>query len=230
MSTRSRFESERLILRPFGPADAPALQALLNHPELAGRRGLPWGFNEEAPLSQGQVEQILGKWGEGEEGMHLAVVQRESQELIGHAEVDWGWDPHASSLWLLIAPTHQRQGFGSDALRLLLDYIFEYTPAHNVTLWAADWNQAGLAFARKHGFQECGRFRRDSFHRGVYVDGVVFDMLRPEWQARKAAQTTSVTQNDSRHPSTAGFDDPQAMLGPLAQPSAQDASLTDKEG
>ena len=185
MPTRTAFESERLILRPFDAGDAPALLALLNHPELAGRRGLPWGFNEELPLWASQVEKIIGKWVEDEESLHLAVVLREGQALIGHCELETGWDPHAPSVWLLIAPAHQRQGYGSEVLRLLLDYFFEYTPAHNVSLWAADWNQPALNFAHKHGFQECGRFRRDSFRDGADVDGVVFDMLRPEWKARK---------------------------------------------
>ena len=185
MSAPPIFENERLILRPFEPGDAPALLSLLNQPDLAGRRGLPWGFNEELPLSQGQVERVLGKWSEAEESLHLAVVQRTSQELIGHAELDRGWDPHAPSLWLLIAPAHQRQGYGSEVLCLLLNYFFDYTPAHNVSLWAADWNQPALAFARRHGFQECGHWRRDGLRGGVYVDGVIFDILRPEWKARK---------------------------------------------
>jgi RimJ/RimL family protein N-acetyltransferase len=173
------------MLRPFEPGDAPALLSLLNQPDLVGRRGLPWGFNEELPLSQGQVEKILGKWIEDEESLHLAVVQRASQELIGHVELDRGWDPHAPSIWLLIAPLHQRRGYGSEALHLLLDYLFEYTPAYNVSMWAADWNQPALAFARKHGFQECGLWRRDGWRNGAYVDGIVFDILRPEWKARK---------------------------------------------
>jgi RimJ/RimL family protein N-acetyltransferase len=224
------FESERLILRPFEPGDAPALRALLNHPELAGRRGLPHGFNEELPLSASQAEKVIGKWSGDEESLHLAIVLRASQELIGHAELDRGWDPHAPSLWLLITPAHQRQGNGSEILRLLLNYYFEDTPAHNVSLWAADWNQPALDFARKHGFQECGRWRRDDWRNGAYVNGVIFDLLRPEWKAWKVAQTTSATKNVSRRPSTAGFDDPHARRGALAQPSAQDASHTKKEG
>jgi RimJ/RimL family protein N-acetyltransferase len=182
---RSAFESQRLILRPFEPGDAPALLALLNHPELAGRRGLPWGFNEELPLTPDQVDKILSKWGSDEDSLHLAVTLRDSQQLIGHAELDRGWDPQAPSLWLLVSPAHQRQGYGSEVLRLLLDYYFNYTPAYNVSLWASDWNQPALAFVRKYGFQECGRFRRDSWRNGVYADGIVFDILRPEWKARK---------------------------------------------
>jgi RimJ/RimL family protein N-acetyltransferase len=182
---RSAFESDHLLLRPFEPSDAPALLALLNHPELAGRRGLPWGFNEELPLTASQVEKVLDKWGGDDESLHLAVVLRASQELIGHAELERGWDPHAPALWLLIAPAHQRQGYGSEVLRLLLDYYFNNTPAHNVSLWAADWNQPALAFARKHGLRECGLWRRDGLRGGAYVDSLGFEILRPEWQARK---------------------------------------------
>jgi RimJ/RimL family protein N-acetyltransferase len=226
------------MLRPFEPGDAADLLALLNHPELAGRRGLPWGFNEELPLTAGQVEKVLDKWGGDEDSLHLAIAIRDSQELIGHAELERGWDPHAPSLWLLIAPAHQRQGYGSEALRLLLDYYFNYTPAHNVSVWAADWNQPAQAFARKHGFQECGLWRRDGLRGGAYVDSVGFEILRPEWKARKSAQTPWTTQDGSGYPSTAGFDaqpsaqdaDQSSKAGFDAQPSAQDADQSRKEG
>lgn len=177
------FQSQRLMLRAFEPADLAALQALLNQPGLEGLRYIPGGFPGDLPLSAGQVEKILARWSEAEEEAHLAVILRESQDLVGHAELEWGWDPHAPSVSLVIAPSHQRKGYGSEVLHLLLRYLYENTPAHNVTLWAADWNQAGQAFASKHGFQECGRWRREDLRHGAYVEIVVFDILRPEWVA-----------------------------------------------
>jgi RimJ/RimL family protein N-acetyltransferase len=182
--TISIFEDEAVVLRPFEPDDVAALGAYLNHPDLAGRRYIPWGFPDMAPLSQQKVQGIVQKWGEEEKGLCLAVVRAESHELVGHAECNWDWDPHAPSLSVVIAPAHQRHGYGSEVLRLLLRYLFEYTPAHNVTCWISDWNQEGRQFAARHGFQESARMRRAGIREGRYYDLVVADLLRPEWQQR----------------------------------------------
>jgi RimJ/RimL family protein N-acetyltransferase len=181
--TESPFEGSRVALRPFGPDDVPALEAYLNHPELIGRRHIPWAFPEVAPLSRQQVEGIVEKWGGAEKGLNLAVVERESGALIGHAECDWGWDPHNPSVSVVIAPERQRQGCGAEALGLLLRYLFEYSVAHNVTCWIADWNRPARLFAASQGFREAGRMRRAGVRQGQYFDVVLMDLLRPEWAA-----------------------------------------------
>jgi RimJ/RimL family protein N-acetyltransferase len=127
------FCSERTRLRSFELEDAPALHAGLNHPELAGQRYIPWGFSNDFPLSKKQVEGILEKWSEGEKAIHLAVELLSSQELIGHAEYEWEWDPHCPFVSVVIYPPHQHQGYGTEAAGRLLRYLFENTPAHNVS-------------------------------------------------------------------------------------------------
>ena len=180
----SLFEGESIRLRPFAPDDLPALGAYLNHPALEGRRYLPWHFPEREPLSQRQVEGVYQKWSEEEDGLRLAIVQRENGSLVGHGSCDWGWDPHAPNVVVVIAPDQQRQGYGSEALGLLLRYLFDNTVAHNVACWIDDWNEAGLRFAARHGFQQNGRMRRAGVRQGFYYDVIITDMLRPEWLAR----------------------------------------------
>ncbi len=185
MSTSFLFQTDRTFLRPFELKDLPTLQAYLNHPELAGRRYIPWSFPEDLPLSAKQAEGIYNKWCEGENEFYLAVVSQEKQEVIGHAEVDWGWDPHCPFIAVLISPSHQRQGYGSEVLKLLLRYLFENTPAHNVHSWMADWNQPARRFVQRHGFQESGRSRHEGLHQGKYFDAILVDILRPEWQTNQ---------------------------------------------
>jgi RimJ/RimL family protein N-acetyltransferase len=182
MMTDSIFQGSTITLRPFEPDDVPALEAYLNHPELTGRRYIPWAFSELAPLSRKQVEEISQKWAGEEKSLPLAVVRRETGELIGHAECDWGWDPHCPSLAVVVAPPQQRRGYGSEVLGLLLRYLFAYTPAHTVSCWIADWNQPARQFAARHGFQENGQMRRAGVRQGEYFDVIVADMLRSEWQ------------------------------------------------
>ena len=182
MSEPFSFQTARLQLRPFEPEDVTALQAYLNHPGLAGRRYLPWGFPGDLPLSRVQVEGILRKWSEGKKDFHLAVVLRESQQLIGHAGCDWGWDPHCPFLAAVIASEHQRRGYGPEVVRHLLRYLYENTPAYNVSTWIADWNEGAGLFVKKLGFQESGRSRCEGLRAGLVFAEILYDLLRPEWQ------------------------------------------------
>jgi RimJ/RimL family protein N-acetyltransferase len=187
----SPFRGDTIFLRPFETDDVAVLRAYLNHPHLTGRRYIPWAFPETAPLSQKQVQGIVEKWSEPERKMTLAIVRLEGQDLLGHAEFDWSWDPHCPTVSVVIAPPHQRQGCGSEALSLLLRYTFEHTPAHVVTCWIADWNQPALQFAAHRGFQEAGRMRRAGIRHGKYYDVIVTDLLRSEWRVARAERPRS---------------------------------------
>lgn len=178
------FEGDRVRLRPFEPGDAAALLAYLNRPEMTGRRYVPWDFPDLAPLSRAQADAIVQKWLGADKGVRLAVVPAEADTLIGHIEGDWDWDPLCPSASVAIDPGYQRRGYGSEAMRLLLRYLFEWTPAHTVGCWIADWNDAGLQFSMRLGFQSQGRMRRVGVRQGRSFDVIVSDLLRSEWAAR----------------------------------------------
>jgi RimJ/RimL family protein N-acetyltransferase len=178
------FQTDRLRLRAFEPDDLPALQAYLNYSDLTGRRYLPWRFPSEVPLSKSQVEEVLKHWAEAEKAFHLAITLQSDGTLIGHANCDWGWDAHCPEIDLVIAPAYQFQGYGSETLKLLLDYLFGYTPAHSVGSGMAGWNQEAFQFALKHGFTHSGSLRRAGMIAGQFYDWLGVDILRPEWQDR----------------------------------------------
>ncbi len=195
------FSQANIRLRPFEPEDAPALQLILNHPGLVGRRYIPWDFPHLAPLSRQQVDGVLKKWAERENGMRLAVIQQTEQrlqtgqrqqpedQLVGHMVLDWGWDPHSPSIALAISPEHQRQGIGSMTLEIGLRYLFEYTPAHNVSAdWVADWNTPARSFLAKHGFMKSGEPRWVGMRAGQPFNMIAMDLLRLEWQALQTSR------------------------------------------
>ena len=179
------FQGRAIYLRPFEEGDVPGIFEYINHPDLEGRRYIPWDFPATIPLSKDQVAAIYEKWKGGRNNVHLAVVLRESHQLVGHAMCDWGWDPHCPDLELVIDPEHQLNKFGSEVLYLLLRFLFENQPAHVVTTWVADWNEAGSRFLQENDFQESGRMRRAGMRRGGYFDIIIFDILRSEWKQRR---------------------------------------------
>jgi RimJ/RimL family protein N-acetyltransferase len=185
MEDKLIFQSNRLTLRPFEATDIQEFQAYINDPELAGRRYLPQEFPNDLPLSSHQAEGVLQRWGQVDQEAHLAIVLRSDNSLIGHAEYEWDWDPHCLFITVVIAPVRQKQGYGSEALDLLLRHLFENTPAYNITGWMADWNNGARQFASKHGFKESGCSRREGLRQGAYYDEIVVDILRSEWQSRQ---------------------------------------------
>jgi RimJ/RimL family protein N-acetyltransferase len=181
------FRTEQVTLRAFEPADAASLHAYLNDPALAGRRYLPDGFPDAAPLSIRQVEGVVEHWQKETESWTLAVLENASGELVGHVRADWEWDPHCPSACVVIAPPHQRRGMGTAALAMAVAFLFEETPAHVVSAWMASWNEPALAFARANGFAEAGRRPRGGVHGGAYYSEVAFDLLRTEWTSEEGS-------------------------------------------
>lgn len=181
------FRGEQVKLRSFESGDAPAWMEVINHPGLSGRRYLPWQYPASAPLSARQVAALIEDWQSYEHGLRLAVIRLPMQVLVGHLSLDWGWDPHAPDLALVIAPEHQRQGLGTQVLQLALRYLFLETPAYNVGAdWVADWNQPAWDFLQKNGFTPCGVVRYAGLQGGLPYNALAADLLRSEWLAGQA--------------------------------------------
>lgn len=178
------FRGNHVYLRPFEPEDAKPLYEALNHPNLAGCRYLPHGFSEDLPLSRAHVTEILAKWSETDSCVHLAVVLHETETLVGRASAYWDWDTHCPFVEMIIFPDFQRKGFGSETLFLLIQWLFDTIPTHNLGTEVASWNEPAQNFLLKLGFQHAGRSRREGMRAGQFYDLVLFDLLRKEWKRR----------------------------------------------
>ena len=130
------------------------------------------------------MAELIEKWGQTENRVHLAIIFQEGDTLIGHASAYWGWDPHCPGVELVISPAYQRQGLGAETLSLLVQWLFDTMPAHNIGIEVADWNKHAQKFLLKHDFQESGRSRREGMREGKFYDLLLFDILRREWLSR----------------------------------------------
>ncbi|HNY84183.1 MAG TPA: GNAT family protein [Anaerolineaceae bacterium] len=73
------------------------------------------------------------------------------------------------------------RGFGSEAIRTLLDYGFFELNLHRIFLRVNASNQRGLKAYTKVGFIHEGTLREASFGKGHYQDVHIMSILRPEW-------------------------------------------------
>jgi RimJ/RimL family protein N-acetyltransferase len=89
---------------------------------------------------------------------------------------------------LAIRPPHQRQGYASEAVRIVLRYYFDELRYQKVTAQAYSFNEASIKLHESLGFQLEGRMRRMVYTDGEYFDELIFGMTDDEFRARYPAK------------------------------------------
>lgn len=87
------------------------------------------------------------------------------------------------------------QGYGTDALTTLVDYIFRSTKFGRVYLETLEWNVRAQRSFQKVGFVQCGRE-----HHPPHTF-IVMEVLRPQWEQRPAAATAERPARQALRPS-----------------------------
>jgi RimJ/RimL family protein N-acetyltransferase len=80
------------------------------------------------------------------------------------------------------------RGFGTDAMRLCLQYSFLELGAHRVSLGVLDYNPRARRSYEKAGFKLEGRTRMDVQREGRRFDSLWMGVLREEWLAARRAE------------------------------------------
>jgi len=87
-----------------------------------------------------------------------------------------------ANLVILIGEADARgQGYGTEAVRLLLDVAFTALGLHSVMLGVCEFNRAGRRAYEKAGFRECGRRRQCCLLGGQRWDEIFMDCLATEF-------------------------------------------------
>jgi Acetyltransferases, including N-acetylases of ribosomal proteins len=120
-----------------------------------------------------------GGWGP-DEGM-LMVVDEEGRlaGMVGFERVVG--DVDEVNLSYLIYPEYRGRGYASEALRLIVRYLFANRPGMNrARLDIHPDNAPSIRVAEKSGFTLEGRIRQGWFHRGSWQDTLIYGLLRSE--------------------------------------------------
>lgn len=163
---------ERIYLSPINVDDVEAYTKWLNDFTVSGNLS---NFSQMISLDTEKktLERLVS------EGQNYAMVLVEGDILLGNigfADID-----HISrkaEVGLFIGEAEYRgKGYGTEALRLMLDYGFKTLNLHNIMLRVHSDNEEGLACYKKVGFHEFGRRREAKFKNGHYLDVVYMEIL-----------------------------------------------------
>jgi RimJ/RimL family protein N-acetyltransferase len=84
---------------------------------------------------------------------------------------------------LIGEPDARGRGYGTEAMRLLVDYAFTAAGMHSVMLWVYEFNPAARRCYEKVGFREVGRRRESRWYNDRYWDEIAMDILATEFES-----------------------------------------------
>ncbi|MED4040290.1 GNAT family protein [Niallia taxi] len=108
-------------------------------------------------------------------------------KLIG--TVSYYWE-HKPSNWLemgivLYDPKFWSGGYGTKALKLWINHLFQTLPLVRVGFTTWSGNRRMMKVGEKLGMQLEARLRKCRFYNGVYYDSIRMGLLREEWEKNK---------------------------------------------
>lgn len=171
---------EKVVLRGIEREDLPRLWALRNDAELEGLvHGAP------LPRSLAQLEGEFDREGGAAGGDATKFVIEAAGAVIGRCDL-FAFDELARTcrLGITLNRDHWGQGYGRDAVRVLLRYAFRDRNLNRVWLDVLADNTRAIRAYRASGLVEEGRLRQHAWHDGAYKDVVVMGVLRDAWLSR----------------------------------------------
>jgi RimJ/RimL family protein N-acetyltransferase len=176
----SLFEGERVrLLAPDPDKDAEVESAWTHDAEFLRLIDL----GPARPLSPAAVKKKYEKLEKAEHREFYFVVRLLADDrLIGFAHLFWVDLQHGAAMLNLGLgqPADRGQGYGTEMMRLLLDYAFGELNLHRVAVRTAAYNTGALRFLERHGFVEEVRNRDAVFRDGRRWDGLTYGLLKAE--------------------------------------------------
>jgi RimJ/RimL family protein N-acetyltransferase len=118
------------------------------------------------------------------------IVQKKDSTNIGLI-VHFGQSSGAITIGYAINPSEQGKGYGTEALHLMVDYLFLAKDIHRVQANTDPENKVSQRILEKVGFKKEGVSRRSSFVRGQWRDECHYSILREEWKEPKILTKTT---------------------------------------
>lgn len=114
----------------------------------------------------------------------FAIVTLDGDKLIGSIGIERIDNINRTAvLGIFIGDENYRnKGYGTEAIKLILDYGFNYLNLHSVQLYLMSFNERALKCYKKCGFKEVGRLRECKYVNGKYYDSIFMDILRDEFK------------------------------------------------
>lgn len=174
-------QGARLYLRPLSSADAEGA-----YPSWLNQASVCFGNSHHIyPYTREMAREYIANASKGHDHLILAIVLNDSHQHIGNIALQ-GIHPvyRSAELSILIgAQNCWGQGYGKEAIALLLAHGFNNLNLNRITCGTFSNNVAMQGIARSLGMREEGLRRQAIYKEGKYLDVLEYGILAEDFYA-----------------------------------------------
>lgn len=168
-------EGDHIALGPIKPEDAPLFTLWMN--DLLTTITLGATKQVWTEIAEKELLQVMAQ-----SGYNFAIRKKASGKLIGSCSFkNINWPRRCAEIGILIGDKSERhQGYGTEAVQLLVEYGFRVLGFGNIMLSVYEFNKDAIRCYEKAGFKKIGRRRKAIYLDGKYYDEIFMDILPKE--------------------------------------------------
>ncbi len=174
-----QLDGKKVRLRAYCKEDIPTVLGYINDPEVKNNLSpgiaLPYRLEDEQKWYEN-----LGR--DPEQSYSFAIETLDTKNYIGgcgYNRIDWK-NSHAI-VGIFIGTQWQNKDLGTDAMNLLVQYIFSEMSLNKIALNVFSFNARAIRSYEKCGFKIEGTLRQQIFRNGQFHDEIAMGLLRSEW-------------------------------------------------
>lgn len=172
---------KKVRLRAYRKEDLELRLSYINDPEVVE------GLTPDTPYPITSHENE--KWFESISGLKdtykFAIETREHKEFIGGCSINSvDWKNRVVTVGIFIGKDYWGKGYGTDAMKVLLSFIFMEMNINKVRLITYSYNHRAIRSYEKCGFKIEAVLRQEVFRGGTYFDKISMGILKGEFTAR----------------------------------------------